>query len=114
MSISGRRWRVDARRTNLMIACRRLGVRTLSAFLNAVERRATSERQLCEGVYGDLLNILEPPGCQKTHCKEHTAFGFANCGLNRTPGRCAEHRAYMARRATRRAKQEAAREMGEG
>jgi hypothetical protein len=103
MSISGRCWRVDARRRNLMIACRRLGIRTLSAFLDAVERRATSERQLCEGVYGDLLNILQPPGCQKTHCKHHSVFGFASCLLNRTPGRCKEHREYLERRRKREA-----------
>ena len=108
MAISGRGWRVRGRRQRLEVACRRLGIRTLVSFLDAVERRASSERQLCEGVYGELLGILEPPNCEKYHCEHHTSGGFAGCALNRTPGRCKEHREYLKRRKARqdKAKQE--------
>ena len=107
MGISGRRWRVDGRRKRLEVACRRLGIRTLASFLDAIERRASSERQLCEGVYGELLVILEPPNCEKYHCEHNTTGGFARCALNRTPGRCKDHREFLARCRAAKAKAEA-------
>jgi len=60
-----------------------------------------------------MLRILEPPGCQMTHCPDYAgAFGFCNCRKGLVPGRCGKHRAFLKRQQSR-APKRAAKEQAE-
>ncbi len=48
-----------------------------------------------------ILDVLEPPNCQKSHCQYYTTSGFCNCSEGRVPGKCKEHREYLDRKAKR-------------
>ena len=49
-----------------------------------------------------LLSVLEPPGCQKEHCIQYgLSTKFCNCSLERVPGRCPIHKAFVKRKRER-------------
>lgn len=101
MSIQGRGLRVEGHRDALEIAMRWRGITTIRKLLDALERSATAESDLCEGPLALMREILEPPCCQKTHCEHHTVFGFASCAKALAPSRCRDHREYLTRRQER-------------
>ena len=48
-------------------------------------------------IYG-LLSVLEPPGCEMTHCEHYGLSGsFCSCFLGKVPGQCSINRAFTKR-----------------
>jgi hypothetical protein len=60
-------------------------------------KRATSDRSL-DGIICNILNIIEPPYCQKSHCEHHTTYGFCGCSKNLVPGKCKLNLEYLKRK----------------
>lgn len=63
-------------------------------------KRATSDRELDRVIHG-VLDIIEPPHCQKSHCPSHTTFGFCGCSQSLVPGRCPLNLEYLKRKRDR-------------
>ncbi len=73
---------------------------TVEDLLDAFTLRATTERQMRD-LIREMCNLLEPPGCYKSHCPHNTTYSFCQCSLNKVPGRCKEHREYVKRKKLR-------------
>jgi hypothetical protein len=78
-------------------------IETAKDLLDAIERRATTEKTL-RRLFDAICCVLEPPSCWKSHCKHYTVYAFCNCSDGRVPGRCKEHRQYVERKKKRAAK----------
>lgn len=63
-------------------------------------KRAKTDRQLDAIIHG-VLDVIEPPYCQKSHCSSHTAFAFCGCSLERVPGKCPLNLTYLKNRRER-------------
>lgn len=63
--------------------------------------RASSDREL-DGIIMGVVQILEPPNCQKSHCPKHTTFGFCGCSEGLVPGKCPLNLEYLKRKRERR------------
>jgi hypothetical protein len=65
----------------------------------ALVRRGMSERNI-HNLFGEITDVLEPPSCWMTHCKDFGGSGAPmNCALERVPGRCSIYKAYKQRKA---------------
>lgn len=80
-------------------------ITTVEDLFDAIEKHQTTETALRSFFY-HICEMLEPPRCKKTHCQYYTSFSFCNCGDNRVPGKCKEHREYMKRCKARQKKAE--------
>ena len=74
-----------------------LDVEAIGKLVDVVRKRASGDRAVDEA-FSKIMNILEPKGCQKSHCTYHGSGGFCCCGKNMVPSKCKEHREYLARR----------------
>ncbi len=73
-------------------------IESIEDLLDAFEKRATTEAEL-RNLFGTMFRLLEPPGCGKTHCKNHGgSFNWCNCAIGKVPGKCSENRAYLKRK----------------
>lgn len=68
--------------------------------INYMGKRATSDREL-DGIIHRVLQIIEPPYCQKNHCPHHTAFAFCGCSKKLVPGKCKLNLEYLKRKRER-------------
>lgn len=68
--------------------------------INYMGKRATSDRML-DGIICGVLDIIEPPYCQKSHCESHTPYGFCGCSKSLVPGKCPLNREYLKRKKER-------------
>lgn len=76
-------------------------IKTVKDLIDALEKRATTEKQLRD-LFGIIYHLLEPPGCQKSHCKSYGgSFAYCNCAKGEVPGKCKEHREYLKRKRER-------------
>lgn len=62
--------------------------------INELAKRAKSDGEL-DSIINRVVDILEPPSCQKTHCPKFTTYGFANCSDGLVPGRCKLNIEYL-------------------
>lgn len=63
-------------------------------------KRANSDRSLDEIIL-NVLEIIEPPYCQKRHCEYHTSYGFCGCSQGLVPGKCKLNLDYLKRKRDR-------------
>ena len=63
-------------------------------------KRGITDKSL-DGIVWTLISILEPPGCQRTHCESFTTCGFCYCSKGLLPNKCMIHRKYMSDRRKR-------------
>lgn len=75
-------------------------IEKIKYFLSDLSAKGMSDNKLYHIVY-NILDVLEPPNCQKSHCQHHTTFGFCNCDEGWVPGKCKDHREYIDRKAKR-------------
>jgi hypothetical protein len=68
--------------------------------INYMGKRATSDRSLDAIIFG-VLNIIEPPYCQKSHCPSHTTYAFCGCSKGLVPGKCSLNLEYLKRKRER-------------
>ena len=73
-----------------------LNVDAITALVNVVRKRAGSDRAV-DSAFSNIMNILEPGGCQKSHCTYHGSGGFCCCGKDLVPSKCQDHREFVAR-----------------
>jgi len=67
-------------------------------------KRGITDSQL-NPIVGTLISVLEPPGCEMTHCKLYgNSTSPMNCADGRTPGRCKILKEYRERKNARIAK----------
>lgn len=71
-----------------------------SEIINYMGKRATTDRSL-DSIILEVLDIIEPPYCQKSHCEFHTAYGFCGCSKNLVPGKCKLNLDYLKRKRDR-------------
>lgn len=71
-------------------------IETVEDLLDAIEKRATTEKQLRKG-FGWITGLLEPRSCTKSHCEHFTSYAFCNCSAGRVPARCPDYRKYIQR-----------------
>lgn len=72
--------------------------------IDVMGKRAKSDRSL-DNILNNVIDILEPSNCTKTHCPHHTTFSFCNCSLDLVPSKCKLHRDYRKRVKEREEKQ---------
>lgn len=78
---------------------------TVGSLLRCLSQRTTDQR-LNNLVY-EMIWMLEPPGCEMTHCKHYgESQSFCNCGLERVAGKCPILRAYRKRKRERQQRKE--------
>jgi len=80
----------------------RRGIATVADLLNALEKRATTEKRIAPILLA-IDRLLSPPDCRMYHCLAHTAYAWCSCARGRVPGKCPEHRAYLKRKRDREA-----------
>lgn len=68
--------------------------------INYMGKRANSDRAL-DGIILGVLNIIEPPYCQKLHCESHTTYAFCGCSKGLVPGKCPLNLEYLKRKRER-------------
>lgn len=79
------------------------GRMTAEQLIGCLAKR-TTDRQL-NNLVGDMLGILEPPGCEMSHCEHYgNTTSFCNCRKEFVPGNCGRLRAYRKRKKAREAK----------
>lgn len=62
-----------------------------------LKKRGITDAKQNPIVWG-LLDVLEPPGCQMSHCKFYgNSTAFCNCGDGRLPSKCDIYRDYKNR-----------------
>lgn len=101
-------WNACAKRRRLEKAFRMRGVDPDNFSLRELDKvlmkRGITDTQL-NPIVGTLINVLEPPGCEMTHCKLYgNSTSPMNCADGRTPGRCKILKDFRARRQERTAK----------
>lgn len=73
----------------------------IDLFLYKLISRGITDSAL-NGIIWKFLSVLEPPGCQMSHCKHYGHSGaFCNCSKGEIPGKCKIHRDYLKRRRER-------------
>lgn len=60
-------------------------------------KRATSD-MLLDAIILSVLEIIEPPYCQKSYCESHTSYGFCGCDKGLVPGKCPLNLQYLKRK----------------
>ncbi len=73
------------------------GVSVPKDLMDVIAKRASSDRQL-DKILLSMLEVLEPPFCQKSHCPHHTTYGFAGCSKSIVPGKCPINLEYLGRK----------------
>jgi len=76
------------------------GLKVPEEIISYMGKRATSDRSL-DGIILGVLNIIEPPHCQKNHCPSHTTYGFCGCSKGLVPGKCQLNLEYLKRKKER-------------
>lgn len=72
------------------------GIELPPNFIGTIAKRAKTDGQV-DTIVWSLLNVLEPPRCQMSHCPSHTAYGFCGCSKSLVPGKCSIHKGYIKR-----------------
>lgn len=76
------------------------GLKVPEEIISYMGKRATSDRSL-DAILLGVLNIIEPPYCQKSHCPSHTTFAFCGCSKGLVPGKCKLNLEYLKRKRDR-------------
>lgn len=82
------------------IALQHRGLPFPNEIIDYMGKRATSDRSL-DNIILSVLQIIEPPYCQKRHCPSHTSYGFCGCSKSLIPGKCPLNLEYLRKKRER-------------
>lgn len=83
--------------SRLKIALAHRGLPYPQQIIDYIGKRASTDREL-DRIITSVLQIIEPPSCQKTHCPSHTAYGFCGCSKSLVPSKCKLNLEYLKRK----------------